>query len=61
MYYGQPFGAYGDPDYHVKDLKAEPTDTGLQVSILAAPNLGDAYYQVYVNNVFAACIYISPV
>lgn len=57
MYYSMVYGAYGDPDYHIKDMRVESTASGLSVSIYPAANLGDTYYQVYVNNVFAAVIY----
>jgi len=57
MYFGQPFGAFGDPDFHVQDMAIESTASGVRVSILASPGLGNAYYQIYVNNVFAGCIY----
>jgi hypothetical protein len=59
MYYGQPFGAFGDPDKHIKSMEIEPTGSGARVRILAAPNLGNAYYQVYVNNVFGGSIWCA--
>lgn len=57
MYYGMVYGAYGDPVYHIKDLSVEVTTSGVRVKIFAAENLGDAYYQVYANNVFAGVIF----
>lgn len=57
MYYGQPYGAYGDPDKHIKIIETQTTTGGARVRIEASTGLGDAYYQVYVNNTFAGAIW----
>lgn len=57
MYFGQTFGAFGDPDFHVRDMRIDASASGVRVSVLAAPNLGDAYYQIYANNLFAGVVY----
>ena len=59
MYYGQPYGAYGDPEKHIKIMEAEATTTGGRVRIQPSAGLGNAYYQVYVNNIFAASIWCA--
>ena len=53
MYYGQVYGAYGRPDKHIKTIEVESISSGARVRIEAAPELGNAYYQVYANNIFA--------
>lgn len=57
MFFGQPFGAFGHPEYHISNLEIVPTASGAKVRIMASPNLGDAYYQVYVNNVFSGSVW----
>ena len=58
MYFGMPFGAFGDPDYHVQDMVINYSASGLSVSILAPTGLGGAYYQLYINNIYAASVYV---
>jgi len=57
MFLGQQFGAFGRPDNHVKNLEVVTTANGARVRIEAAENLGDAYYQVYINNVYSGAVW----
>ncbi len=57
MFFGQTWGAFGDPDKHISNLEAVATPSGAKVRIKASTGLGDAYYQVYVNNVFAGAVW----
>ena len=59
MFYGQFWGAYGDPDRHTKDFEVVATANGAKVRIEAAEDLGDAYYQVYVNNAYSGSVWCA--
>ena len=57
MYFEQNWGPYGDPDKHVETLEYKDTPSGIKVRVRASTGLGDAYYQVYVDNIFAGAVW----
>ena len=59
MYYGMPYGAFGDPDRHVEDVQYTPSGSGVLMRIKPSTGLGGAYYQVYVNNVLAGAVFCA--
>jgi hypothetical protein len=62
MRYGQPWGAgFGDPEHHIAAIRmpVQRGNTALDVYFTPAAGLGDAYFQIYYNNVPQRVVYAA--